>query len=167
MKFWNWGPTTISHYCMSVTFYFSKSLHPSTYTATSALSQKGSALTQRFRLFLVQCVCENIWAVWVHCVYENIWAVLPRELVTRGGRGPRMVMTPINAISTTHLPTHTWDIFRFHVICPTSPSNGYFEGWSALTLFSHLLPLVPHTYLNPLPPIPHNVPPSFLYFFSR
>ena len=28
MKFWNWGPTTIAHYCMSVTFYFSKSLHP-------------------------------------------------------------------------------------------------------------------------------------------
>ena len=31
MKFWNWGPTTIAHYCMSVTFYFSKSLHPTTY----------------------------------------------------------------------------------------------------------------------------------------
>ena len=31
MNFWNWGPTTISHYCMSVTFNFSKSLHPNIY----------------------------------------------------------------------------------------------------------------------------------------
>ena len=103
--------------------------HTDSYS-TSALSGTGSALTQRFRLMLVQCVCrENISAVLVQCVcVENISAVLPREPVTRGGRGPRMVMTPINAISTTHLPTHTWDILRFHVICPTSPSNRYFEG---------------------------------------
>ena len=33
MKFLNWGPTTISHFCMSVTFYFSKSLHPNAHCA--------------------------------------------------------------------------------------------------------------------------------------
>ena len=28
MKFWNWGPTTIGHYCMSVILKVKKSLHP-------------------------------------------------------------------------------------------------------------------------------------------
>ena len=28
MKFWNWGPTTIWHYCMSLILKVKKSLHP-------------------------------------------------------------------------------------------------------------------------------------------
>ena len=29
MTFWNWGPTTIWHYCMSLILKVKKSLHPS------------------------------------------------------------------------------------------------------------------------------------------
>ena len=53
-NFWNWGPTTIWHYCMSLILKVKKSLHPSVYSLAMWIMYQ-HCITATYRMSAHSC----------------------------------------------------------------------------------------------------------------